>query len=287
MSRNSAFNGRVVFFYCIIDEMIIEGSAVVLHKWEGIVLKSRSYGESNKIVTLLTREAGKVAVMARGAKKPTSRLAGITQTFMHGMFVCQRTSGMGTLQQGEHINSMRHVQTDIIATAYASYIVELIDRLVEEGKSEPYAFEVLLQALTAIEEGYDPEAITLFVDWKMLPYTGVQPILHACASCGAVDGEFSFSFSQGGFLCHRCFHLDPYIIRLSPKQLKLIRMFYMVSIDQVGKLDLKRDTKRFIKNIVTTIYEEQTGMRLKSRSFIDQLERTPELLPRNKNESTD
>ncbi|HWL22979.1 MAG TPA: DNA repair protein RecO [Ureibacillus sp.] len=253
----------------------------MLHKWEGIVLKSRPYGESNKIVTLLTREAGKVTVMARGAKKPTSRLAGITQTFMHGMFVCQRTSGMGTLQQGEHLQSMRHVQTDIIATAYASYIVEIIDRLVEEGKPEPYAFDVLQQALNAIEEGYDPEAITLFVDWKMLPYTGVQPILHACASCGSIDGEFAFSFTQGGFLCHRCFHLDPYIIRLTPTQLKLIRMFYMVPIEQLGKIDLKRETKRFIKKIVTTIYEEQTGIRLKSRSFIDQLERTPQLLPRN------
>lgn len=251
----------------------------MLHKWEGIVLKARAYGESNKIVTLMTREAGKVAVMARGAKKPTSRLAGVTQPFMHGSFLVQRTSGMGTLQQGEHFNAMRHVQTDIIATAYASYIVELVDRLVEEGNPEPFAYEVLLQALSAINEGYDPEAITLFVDWKMLPYTGVQPILHACAACAAVDGEFAFSFTQGGFLCHRCFQLDPYIIRLSPTQLKLIRMFYSVSIDQVGKLELKPQTKSFIKKIVTTIYEEQTGIRLKSRSFIEQLERTPQLKP--------
>ncbi|MBD8031865.1 MULTISPECIES: DNA repair protein RecO [Solibacillus] len=255
----------------------------MLHKWEGIVLKARAYGESNKIVTIMTREAGKVACMARGAKKPTSRLAGVTQPFMHGSFLVQRTSGMGTLQQGEHFNSMRHIQTDITATAYASYIVEIVDRLVEEGKPEQYAFEILIQALNAIEEGYDPEAITLFVDWKMLPYAGVQPILHACAGCGAVDGEFAFSFSQGGFICHRCFHMDQYIIRLSPTQLKLIRMFYTVPIDQVGKLELKSQTKQFIKKIVTTIYEEQTGIRLKSRSFIEQLERTP-LLQREKKE---
>lgn len=247
----------------------------MLHKWEGIVLKSRAYGESNKIVTLLTREAGKVACMARGAKKPTSRLAGVTQPFMHGSYLVQRTSGMGTLQQGEHFNAMRHVQSDIVATAYASYIVELTDRLVEEGSPEPFAFEVLLQGLHAIDEGYDPEAVALFVDWKLLPYAGVQPILHACASCGAVDGEFAFSFSQGGFLCHRCFHLDSYIIRLTPTQLKLIRMFYSLPIEQVGKLDLKAQTKQFIKKIVTTIYEEQTGIRLKSRSFIEQLERQP------------
>ena len=248
----------------------------MLHKWEGIVLKARAYGESNKIVTLMTQEAGKVACMARGAKKPTSRLAGITQPFMHGAFLVQRTTGMGTLQQGEHYHAMRTLQTDIVATAYASYIAELVDKLVEEGKPEPFAYEVLKQALLAIEEGYDPEAITLFVDWKMLPYAGVQPILHACAGCGAVEGEFAFSFSQGGFLCHRCYHLDPYIIRLTPVQLKLIRMFYAMPIDQIGgKLELKPQTKSFIKKIVTTIYEEQTGIRLKSRSFIEQLERTP------------
>lgn len=256
----------------------------MLNKWEGIVLKSRSYGESNKIVTIMTREAGKVTVMARGAKKPTSRLAGVTQTFMHGLYVVQRSSGMGTLQQGEHLASMRHIQTDIVATAYASYIVELLDRIVEEGSPEPFAFEVLQQALHAIEEEYDPEAIALFVDWKLLPYTGVQPILHACASCGAIEGEFAFSFAQGGYLCHRCFHLDPYIIRLTPTQLKLIRMFYSVPINQIGKLDLKKGTKQFIKKIVSTIYEEQTGIRLKSRSFIEQLERTPLLTRNERNE---
>lgn len=250
----------------------------MLHKLEGIVLKTRDYGESNKIVTLLTRDAGKIVLMAGGAKKPRSRLAGITQTFMHGIFVFQRTTGMGTLQQGEHINSMRHIQTDIISAAYASYIVEMVDRLIEEGSPEPYVYDVLLQALNAIEEEYDPEAIALFVDWKLLPFTGVQPILHQCAGCGAVEGEFAFSFSQGGFLCHRCFHLDSYIIRLTPTQLKLIRMFATVRIDQIGKLELKRETKQFIKSIVTTIYEEQTGMRLKSRSFIEQLEKSDVLL---------
>lgn len=114
---------------------------------------------------------------------------------MHGMYMVQRSSGMGTLQQGEHLASMRHIQTDIIATAYASYIVELVDRLVDEGP-EPFAFEVLLQALNAIEEEHDPEAISLFVDWKLLPYAGVQPILNACSSCGSFDGEFAFSFRR-------------------------------------------------------------------------------------------
>lgn len=250
----------------------------MFNKLEGIVLKTRDYGESNKIITLMTKEAGKIAVMARGAKKPRSRLSAISQTFMHGIFIVQRSSGMGTLQQGELIHSMRHIQTDILRAAYASYIVEMVDRLMEEGSPQPDPYEVLKQALYAIDDGYDPEAIALFVDWKMLPYAGIKPILHHCSSCGAVEGEFAFSFSQGGFLCHRCFHIDPYIIRLNPAQVKLIRMFATVPIEKIGKLELKRGTKHFIKKIATTIYEEQTGMRLKSRSFINQLEKTDALL---------
>ena len=61
-------------------------------------------------------------------------------------------------------------------------------------------------------------------------------------------------------------------------------MFYTVSIEQVGKLQLKPKTKQFIKKIVTTIYEEQTGIRLKSRNFIEQLERTPLMLREKKDE---
>ena len=117
------------------------------------------------------------------------------------------------------------------------------------------------------------EAVALVVAWKLLPYTGVQPILHACAGCGATEGEFAFSFTQGGFLCHNCFSLDPYIIRLKPVHVRLIRMFYTVPIDQIGKITLKPATKRLIKTIISTIYEEQTGIQLKSKKFIDQLDK--------------
>ena len=76
-------------------------------------LRSIPYGESNKIVTLFTREAGKLTAMARGAKKPTSRLAAVTQPFTHGSFLIRKGRGMGTLEQGEQIDSMRPIREDL------------------------------------------------------------------------------------------------------------------------------------------------------------------------------
>ncbi|MDW0108976.1 DNA repair protein RecO [Sporosarcina aquimarina] len=251
----------------------------MMNKWEGIVLRTMPYGETNKIVTILTKEAGKLTAMARGAKKPASRLSSITQVFLYGSFLLRTGKGMGTLEQGEPINSMRHIREDLEATSYSSYIVELIDKLTEDGERSTGIFDLLHDALHAINEGYDPEAISLFVEWKMLRVAGIHPILHQCASCGAVEGEFAFSFQEIGFLCHRCFHTDPYLVRISPSQLKLIRTFANVPITQVGTLNLKKPTKQFMKKIVRQIYDEQVGLRLKSLLFLDQLDRTPNLLP--------
>src|SRR5690606_15477599 len=121
----------------------------LLNKWEGIVLKSMPYGESNKIVTLYTREAGKMTAMARGAKKPASRLSAVTQTFTYGYYLLRTGRGMGTLEQGEPIDSMRHIREDLEATAYASYIVELIDRLTDDRGASPNVFGLLHDALHA------------------------------------------------------------------------------------------------------------------------------------------
>lgn len=252
----------------------------MLKKLEGIVIKAISYGESNKIVTLYTKEAGKVTAMAQGAKKPRSRLIAVTQPFTHGFFLIRQGRGMGTLSQGDSIESMRFLREDLEATAYASYIVEMVDRLTEGNEQVFGVYDLLYEALHAINEQYDPEAIALFVEWKLLPIGGIHPIVHECANCHATDGEFGFSFRETGFLCHRCFHLDSHIIRLTPTQLRLIRTFYTVPIHQVGNITLKKETKLLMKKIVRTIYDEQLGVWFKSRGFLDQLESTPLLLPK-------
>ncbi|MEK4486505.1 DNA repair protein RecO [Psychrobacillus sp. FSL H8-0484] len=259
----------------------------MLQKVEGIVLRTSSYGETDKIVTIFSRELGKRAAMARGAKKPTSRLSSISQPFTYAYFLIQQGRGMGTLQQGEIIDSMRSIREDIFTTAYASFIMELVDKLIDDEYPKPHVFTILQQALEAISQEYDPEAISLFVEWKMLPIAGIHPVLHQCVNCGATDGEFAFSFAQIGFLCHRCFSIDPYLIRLTPAQVKLIRTFYTVPINQVGKLSLKKESKGFIKKIVRTIYNEQVGIRLKSQGFLDQMEKTPEFFNPKKDPSSE
>jgi DNA repair protein RecO (recombination protein O) len=244
----------------------------MLQKVEGIVIRTTDYGETNKIVTLYTREWGKVGVMARGAKKPNSRLSAVTQLFSYGYFLIQKGTGLGNMQQGELISSMRTIREDIFLTAYASYILELTDRSTEERKPNPYLFELVLQTLNYMNEEYDLEILIHIFEMKMLNTLGLYPNLNQCAVCGQTDGRFSFSIRENGFLCHRCLNKDPYHLSISSSTLKLLRLFYYFDLSRLGNISVKPETKKEIKRVIDMYYEEYSGLHLKSKKFLDQME---------------
>ncbi|MBS4191334.1 DNA repair protein RecO [Bacillus sp. FJAT-49705] len=250
----------------------------MLEKCEGIIIRATNYGETNKIVTLYTREWGKVGVMARGAKKPNSRLAAVTQLFTYGYFLIQKGNGLGTLQQGEMISSMRSIREDIFLTAYASYIVDLTDKGTDDRKPNPFLFELVHQTLNLINEGYDAEILVNIFEMKMLNSLGLYPVLNQCAICGSTDGHYSFSIREGGLLCHRCFEKDPYHFKISSATVKLLRLFYFFDLSRLGNISVKAETKAELKRVITAYYDEYSGLNLKTKKFLNQMAKFGDML---------
>ncbi len=250
----------------------------MIQKCEGIVIRRVDYGENNKIITIYTREWGKIGVMARGANKPKSRLSSVTQLFYYGYFLVKGSSGLGSLSQGEPIASFRHIREDIVSTAYASYIIELLDKATDEKKPNPFLFELVYQTLQCINEGYDPEVITAIYEMKMLSVLGVPPVLDRCVSCQATEGEYSFSIREGGFLCHRCKEKDPYRLLISAQTVKLLRIFYHFDLSRLGNISLKEATKKELKLVIESYYNEYSGLSLKSKKFLQQLHKLDGLM---------
>lgn len=244
----------------------------MLQKCEGIVIRTSHYGESNKVVTLYTREWGKVGVMAQGAKKPNSRLAAVTQPFTYGYFLVRTSSGLGNLQQGDIISSMREIKEDIFLTAYASYCIDLTDKATEERKPNPFLFELLYQTLNYMNEGIDPEILMYIFEMKMLGTLGLYPILNQCACCGETEGEFAFSIREGGFICHRCLGKDPYHLKISSATVRLLRLFYYLDMSRLGNISVKDETKMELKKVISTYYEEYSGLNLKTKRFLKQMD---------------
>ncbi len=244
-----------------------------ISKVEGIVIRTTSYGETNKIVTLFTRGSGKITVMANGAKKPKSKFAAITQLFTYGDFLVSQTSGMGRMRQGgDIIHLFRGLREDIFKIAYTSYLAELLDRVTEQNEPNPSLFELFYKSIQCIDEGYDPEIIMNIFEMKMLNLAGVYPQLNGCSVCGNVEGKFGYSVREGGFICHSCFNKDPYYFRISPSTVRLLRMFYRFDMNRIGAIQVKEETKKELETVISAIYEDQTGFVFKTKKFIKQMD---------------
>lgn len=244
----------------------------MLQKVEGIVIRTNDYGETNKVVTLFTRELGKIGAMARGAKKPKSRLSSVSQLFTYGQFLIQKGTGLGTLQQGEMISSFRLLREDIVATAHAAYIVELTDKLTEDHKPNPYLFELLYQTLYFMNEGIDLDVLTFIYEIKMLKVAGIAPQIDHCISCGEAEQVVAFSIKEGGLLCSKCRFRDPQHIKITPAVAKLLRLFYYFDLKRLGNVSVKPETKAQLKTILSAYYDEYSGLYLKSKRFLNQLD---------------
>ncbi len=246
---------------------------VMLIKSEAIVIRTSDYGESNKVVTVYTKDFGKMGMMARGAKKTKSRLSSVSQLFTHAHFLIQKGSGLGSLSQGEIINTFRGIKQDIFKTAYAAYMVELLDKTTEDNEASPALFEFLKLSLTYLDEGVDPDILKAIFEMKMLRLSGVSPQVDRCVLCGRREGIFSFSIGEGGFLCNQCRHSDPNALVLTPQTAKLLNLIYHIDLSRLGNVSVKEETKKTLNKVLTTYIDEYTGVRLKSKRFLDQLQK--------------
>ena len=158
--------------------------------------------------------------MARGAKKPRSRLAAVTQPFTHGSFLIRKGRGMGTLSQGEQIDSMRYIREDLEATAYASYIVEIIDRLTEDNERVQGVYDLLYERYKRLMKNMILKQFRCLSSGRCYR---LAEFIQCCINVRIVvrqKGNLLFHFKEIGFLCHRCFHIDSYLIRITPNTIE-------------------------------------------------------------------
>ncbi|GAA0362636.1 DNA repair protein RecO [Bacillus horti] len=245
----------------------------MLIRAEGIVIRSNDYGEGNKILTLYTKEHGKIGVMARGAKKTKSRLSSVAQLFTYGNFLFYKGAGrgMGSLSQGEPLESFRELRQDLLKTSYAAYFAELTDKIVEENEPNAYLFRLLVDSFRLLDEDKDAEIVSRLFELKILSSGGYRPSLNGCVVCGRTEGYFGFSVQEGGFICERCYHVDPQKLSLQPGTVKILRTLYLIEPYRLGNINVKPETRAELKKVLWFFMDHHTPLRLKSRDFLEKM----------------
>ncbi|MCC3863274.1 DNA repair protein RecO [Terrisporobacter petrolearius] len=179
---------------------------MVILNTQGIVLKSVTYKENDLILTIYTRKLGKIAAIARGAKKSKSSLLSSSQIFAYSNFTLKKEGNMYRVTQSEIIKSFYNLSYNFEAFSYATHILKLLDNFVIDNQPNNRLFISLAQTLYLFcEENIDMEYVSLCFELKFLDYVGFKPIVNKCVSCN--NNNFKnpvFNIYEGGILCERC-----------------------------------------------------------------------------------
>src|SRR5699024_5581350 len=92
-----------------------------------------------------------------------------------------------------------------------------------------------------------------------------------CVICGNTEGPFDYSSFYGGLLCKKHWSEDIHRYHADPRAIHLLRLFSVLSLDRLGKIEVKEETKREMRKILDQLYEENVGLKLKSKKFIDNM----------------
>ncbi|MGM8214141.1 DNA repair protein RecO [Bacillaceae bacterium W0354] len=243
----------------------------MFEKVNGIIVRTRDYGETNKIVTLYTREYGLLSAVARGAKKPKSRMAAITQPFIYGLFLIQLGKGLGTIHQGEIEHSMRKIREDIIKTAYAAYICELLTKVVQEKEPNPSLFDELFTSLERMQDEERIDVISMMFELKLYRVGGFAPIINHCVNGHEERPVVGFSITEGGVICDQCKWKTTDVIPINHNTYKVLRIMCERSIKNIRQISIKKETVVFLRKLLDDYYEQYGGAMLKSKRFLEQL----------------
>jgi len=237
---------------------------------DGLVLQDTNYSESSKILNVFTKEYGLIGVISKGSRNVKSKLRSVSRKLIYGTFhIYYKENGLSTLISVDIKNSYSNIISNLTSISYASYVIDLVRQVIRENNSSDI-YDLVIATLNKIDEGLDPLVLTNILELKLLEYLGVKPSIDSCSICGSVNNIVSLSSSNGGFLCKNCYSTD---LITSEKTIKMIRMYYYVDISKISKLDVSEEVKKDINLFLDDYYDRYTGLYLKSRKFIKDLEK--------------
>lgn len=246
-----------------------------IYKAEAIVLRSMVYREADRILTLFTREAGKVSAIARGVRKTTSRLRGAVQLFSHTRIVLYSGRSLDTVTQGDAEEDFAYLEQDLERFTTASYCAELVDRLTPEREPQPKVFFLMLSALRALEQG-DTELTARVFELKLLDTLGYRPSLTECvvgnhpfSSIGDGVRQVWFSIERGGVVCPECAKSCEGVFSLSPTALGAMGYFLRSPLEQAIKARINPGVLRELASLLQGFLAYHGDVRPHSRIFLN------------------
>lgn len=245
-----------------------------VYRTEALILRRNDFGESDRLLTIAT-PAGKRRVVAKGARKTSSRLAGHIELFTHTSMLLAIGRNLDIVTQSYVLDSFNTLRTDLAGLSKAYYAAELYDKFTQEEEENQQLFRLLVQTFSALNVSRNPELVLRVYELRLLHIVGYQPHLYHCAVCHELLTEQAdrFSPTSGGMLCPRDAAADRNALPMSLNAFKLLRYLQRQPFESVEHVRLSpaicSEVERVLRSYLRHILERD----LKSVTFLEYAKR--------------
>jgi DNA repair protein RecO (recombination protein O) len=233
-----------------------------LLRTEGWILKEFPFGETSKILVAFTRKRGKVKLMAKGSRKPTSKLRSALEPYSLSELVLYEREGREFLYVREATTLLqpREVRKDLKRLSLIAKLTTLLERLLPEGielQSLYYSIREILPELL-VGESDIPLSLYYGLFLKILEAVGNKPVIERCVKCNGTEDILFFSIEEGGVLCKNC--AKDRGTPISQKTLATMKTLIKWPLKEVKKLRIE---PKEIEKILIAFSESQLGVQIK------------------------
>lgn len=246
-----------------------------LYRTEGVIIRRSDIGETDRILTVYTPGRGKLRLVAKGVRRPGSRLAGHVELLSHSTFLIARARSLDIVTQAQTLRAFTELRQDLEYIGWGCHLAELVDRMTPEESENFPVFQLLLQALDQLDRGKNPEPVARAFELHLLSYLGYRPQVFRCVNC---DRELeqrahAFSTTLGGVLCPECRGQDSRARPLSWETLKALRFLQRSGLNEVDHILLANGCRAEIEDLLYRYVRSIVEHDLNSAGFLEALRR--------------
>lgn len=244
-------------------------------KTSGIVIRKLNLGEADKILTVLTRDRGKIRILAKGVRRPKAKLTGFADLFQYNDWILAEGRNWDIVTAATTVERFVGDDTTLSQVGLMYYIGELTDKLIEETQTVPGSFELLRETLAYIKRHPQSGSPRAYFEMKLLTVLGFAPELKQCVVGRHAlneDEPIYFSTRLGGLVSENHRIADDLAKPISVSGVKWLRLLQQYPLEAVDKITIEPTVAKETNQLLGDFVEYATEVKTKSLAVMSQLE---------------
>jgi DNA repair protein RecO (recombination protein O) len=243
------------------------------YQTEAIIIKKIKLGEADRILTLYTPDYGKIEGVAKGVRRPKSKMAGHLELLTYTQIRLARGRNLDTIIGSQTIDSFMSLKDDLWLTSYGLYAAELVNQFTVERQANAPVFHLLIETLRQLSLAENSELTLRYFEIHLLEMVGYRPQLQECVACRVELQPLSNAFcsSAGGILCPNCKFEHSSSFPISVDALKVLRLLQRSDLPVVSRLKISIELSQELKATLGIYIRYLLEKEVKSAAWLDTL----------------